>query len=106
MRATSGGGNGGKDLAAEAGTAADIEDQRGGCEVEEGEGAVGHGGLDGEDTRGGSVFAGFDVGVEEVGWAGGRTVISTEREGGRGKAHRVSSGRDIVGFLLVICRGI
>jgi len=33
---------------------------------------VGHAGLDAEDAGGGGVFAGFAVGVEEGGGAGGR----------------------------------
>ena len=40
-------------------------------EVEEGEGAVGHVGLDALDAGGGGVFAGFGVVVEEVRGSGG-----------------------------------
>ena len=64
-----GGGYGREDFAREAGAAADIEDKGGGGEGEKGEGAVGHGGLDGKDAGGGGVFAGFGVVVKEVGRA-------------------------------------
>ena len=50
MRTTQGGGHGGEDLARETGTAADVEDEGGGGETEEGEGAVGHFDLDGLDA--------------------------------------------------------
>lgn len=44
------------------------------CEAEEGERAVGHCGLDFLDARGGCVFLGFGVVVEEVGGAVGGLV--------------------------------
>ncbi len=50
MRTTEGRGHGGEDFAGEAGTAAYVEDEGGGGETEEGEGAVGHFDLDGLDA--------------------------------------------------------
>ena len=67
-------GDGGEDLAREAGAAADVEDEGGGFEVEEFEGAVGHLRLDGLDAGGGGVFAGFGVVVEEVWGTAGKGV--------------------------------
>ena len=63
-------GYGGEDFAGETGTAADVEDEGGGGETEEGEGAVGHFDLDGLDAGGSGVFTRFGVIVEEVGWTG------------------------------------
>ncbi len=64
-------------------------------EGEEGEGAVGHGGLDGLDARGGGVFAGFGVVVEEVGRA--ERVLGVFWVGRVcGGGYRVSSGRDMI----------
>lgn len=68
-------------------------------EVEEGEGAVRHVGLDALDAGGGGVFAGFGVIVEEV-WGSVAVGVSWgcghERDGAwRGRAYRVSSGRDM-----------
>ena len=42
MRAAGGRGNGGEDFTAETRTTADVEDERGGVQGEEGEGAVCH----------------------------------------------------------------
>ena len=67
MRTTEGGGYRGEDFAGETGTAADVEDEGGGGETEEGEGAVGHFDLDGLDAGGGSVFTRLGIVVEEVG---------------------------------------
>ena len=50
MGTTEGGGDGGEDFTGEAGSAADVEDEGGGGEIEEGEGAVGHFDLDGLDA--------------------------------------------------------
>lgn len=60
----------GEDFSRQAGAAAYVEDEGGGGECEEGESAVGHGGLDRADAGGGGVFARFDVVVEEV-WGAG-----------------------------------
>lgn len=57
---------GGEDFAGEAAAATDVEDEGGGFEVEDFEGAPGHGGLDVLDARGGGVFAGFGVIVVDV----------------------------------------
>lgn len=91
-----------EDFAREAGPAADVEDKGGGGEREEGEGAVCHCGLDVLDARGGGVFAGFRVVVEEV-WRAAEGGLSVRvgvverwrRCFGGGGAYRVSSGRDI-----------
>ena len=64
-----GGRDGGEDFARQAGAAAYVEDEGGGREVEEGEGAMGHAGLNGLDAGGSGVFEGGRVVVEEVGWA-------------------------------------
>jgi hypothetical protein len=69
----------GEDFTGKAGTAAYVEDHGRGGEGEEGEGAVGHGRLDGADAGGGGVFAGFDVVVEEVWGAGGFVSMSILR---------------------------
>ena len=65
---------GGEDFARETGTAADVEDEAsaGGGEMEEGERAVGHLGLDGGDAGGGGVFLGDRVVVVEICGAGGK----------------------------------
>lgn len=63
-----------EDLAAEAGAAADVEDEGRGCEAEEGQSAVRHLGLDVLDAGGGCVGAGGCVVVVEVWWAGNYTV--------------------------------
>ena len=76
MRTTEGRGHGREDFAGEAGTAADVEDERGGGETEEGEGAVGHFDLDGLDAGGGGVFTGFGIVVEEVGRTGREAMVS------------------------------
>lgn len=65
---------GSEDFAREARAAADVEEEGGPVEVEELERAVGHVGLDGEDTGGGGVFAGFGGIVKEV---GGEDVFGT-----------------------------
>lgn len=70
MGPAGGGGDGGEDRARQAGAAADVEDEGGGAEAEELERAVRHFRLDVLDPRGGGVFAGFAVVVEEVGGAG------------------------------------
>lgn len=69
MRSSLGWRYGREDLARETGAAADVEDEGGGGEAEEGERAVSHFDLDVLDAGGGGVFAGFDVVVEEVGRA-------------------------------------
>lgn len=80
MRAAVRGVDAREDFAREAGAAADVEDEGGGGEREEGEGAVRHCGLDVLDARGGGVFAGFRVVVEEV-WRATGGVVS-EGKGG------------------------
>ena len=83
---------GGEDFAREAGATADVEDEGGAGEGEEGERAVGHGRLDITDAGGGGIFAGFGVIVEEVGRAigGGLSSVSRrvvwESSGGEGGA--------------------
>jgi len=64
---------------------------------------VRHAGLDGEDAGGGGVFAGFAVGVEEVGGAGrgGFSEGSGGGEGG-GVGYRVSSGRDMLAVAVAV----
>lgn len=69
MRSAFGGVDRGEDFARESRAAAYIEDHGGGVEVEEFEGAVGHGGLNVLDSRGCSVFACFGVIVMEIGGA-------------------------------------
>jgi hypothetical protein len=51
---------------------------------------VGHAGLDAEDAGGGGVFAGFAVGVEEVGGAGGEGGGVSEWGGVRRGGGRVT----------------
>ena len=99
MRTAEGRGHGGEDLAGETGTAADVEDEGWGGETEEGEGAVGHFDLDGLDARGGGVFAGFGIVVEEVGGTGGEVMVSCgivweTRDGGKWR------GWECTGYLL------
>lgn len=74
VRAAVGRVDGGEDLAREATAAANVEDKRRALEVEELEGAAGHGGLDVLDTGAGGVFAGFGVVIVDVGRAGERRV--------------------------------
>jgi len=106
VRAAFRGGDFGEDFAREAAAAADVEDERGGLEVEELEGALGHGGLDVLDARASGVFAGFGVVVVHVGlavgwvdwlvvrdWVGGEGTVGGRSAG----TYRVSSGRDMMG---------
>jgi hypothetical protein len=60
---------------------------------------VGHGGLDGADARGGGVFAGFGVIVEEV-W-GAEEVVRFGIWGSVWwcRAYSVSSGRDMIAVI-------
>lgn len=71
-------------------------------QVEEVEGAVGHGGLDGADAGGGGVFAGFDIVVEEVWGAVVYLLVYLEAccMCGGGGTYSVSSGRDMVAVVL------
>lgn len=62
-----------EDFARETGTAADVEDQRRGVQVEKFEGAVGHLGLDILDSGGSGVFSCFCVIVMKI-W--GAVVLS------------------------------
>lgn len=66
----------GENFAAEAGATAYVEDERGGCEVQEGKSAVGHVGLDLLYAGAGGVLSGFSVIVEEVGRPGLLSVWS------------------------------
>ena len=68
-------GDGGEDLAGEAGPAANVEDEGGRGKVKKGEGAMGHLGLDVLDAGRSGVFLGFEVVVveiwgEDIFWAG------------------------------------
>lgn len=66
MRSAICGVDGGEDLARQAGTAANVENQGRGGEVEELEGAVSHFGLNVLNTRRCSVLSGFIIIVEEI----------------------------------------
>lgn len=81
VRAAVGRVDGGEDLAGEAAAAADVEDEGRGLEVEQLEGAAGHGGLDVLDTGAGGVFAGFGVVIVDVGRAGERRMRLLEEVG-------------------------
>jgi hypothetical protein len=83
-----------EDFAREAGATANIEDEGGIFEVEEFESAVGHGGLDVLDTRGGGVLARFGVIVVQVRRATIRQLSFSK--GIVGETYRVSSGRDMM----------
>ena len=73
----------GEDFAREAGAAPDVEDEGRAGEREEGERAVGHRRLDIANARGGGIFAGFGVIVEEVGRTmGGGAVLSVTGRAG------------------------
>ena len=75
-----------EDLAGQTAAAADVEDEGGGLQIEQLEGAVRHGGLDVFYAAGGGVFAGFGVVVVDVRRAGGvlEGVGDEGGEGGRG----------------------
>ena len=100
MRTTEGRGYGREDFARETGTAADVEDEGGGGETEEGEGAVGHFDLDGLDAGGGGVFTGFGIVVEEVGRTGGEAMVSCGTFLGNGRWGGEGRGWGGTGYLL------
>ena len=90
--------HGGQDLARQAAAAADVEDQRRALEVQQLEGAAGHGRLNVLDARRRGVLARLGVVVVDVGGAamGARVRMCWDAGCGGGGAYRLSSGRDML----------